>query len=80
MGHSPGSSIQKWVHFLPFIKRFGNFSMYLEATESQFFFSRLNFEIYFSHSKNFPRSKCYFGIFSKLCIVSWIFFCFDFNL
>jgi hypothetical protein len=38
-GHSPGSSIQKLVHFLPFIKRFRYFSYHSEATERQFFFS-----------------------------------------
>ena len=36
--HSPGSSIQKSVHFLPY-KRFGYFSFHSEATETQFFFS-----------------------------------------
>ena len=31
--HSPGSSIQKSVHFLPFIKWFGFFSFHSEVAE-----------------------------------------------
>jgi hypothetical protein len=34
---SPGSSIQKSIHFLPFIKWFGLFFFHSEAIESQFF-------------------------------------------
>ena len=51
--HSPRSSIQKPVHFLPFMKRFGNFSFYSEATESQFFFSVKFRDLLFSFG-NFP--------------------------
>ena len=37
--HSPGNSIKKLVHFLPFIKKYGYFSFHSEATKRQFFFS-----------------------------------------
>ena len=51
--HSPGSFIQKWVHFLPFMNRFGNFSFYSEATESRLFFSVKFRDLLFSFG-NFP--------------------------
>ena len=35
--HSPGSSMQKLVHFLPFIKGPDFFSFYSETTKSHFF-------------------------------------------
>jgi hypothetical protein len=52
-GHSPGSSIQKLVHFLPFIKGFGYFSFHSEATERQLFFSVKFRDLPLSFS-NFP--------------------------
>ena len=68
--HSPGSSIQKSVHFLPFIKWFGFFSFHLEAAESQFLFSVKFWDLPLPFGK-FPRF--YFGIFLKLSIVSRVF-------
>ena len=46
--YSPGSFIQKSVHFLPFINSFNSCLFYAEATKSQFV-SRLNSEIHLSH-------------------------------
>ena len=54
--HSLGSSIQKSVHFLPFMKRFGNF-LFTRKLPKAGYFTQLNSEIYFSHSEIFPYSS-----------------------
>ena len=68
--HSPGSSIQDLVHFLPFIKRFRNFSFFSEATKSQFYFSVEFGDLLLSFG-NFPILLWY--IFEvTVCLVSRI--------
>ena len=64
--HSPGSSIPKLIHFLPFIKWFGFFFFSLRSYQKPIFFSLLNIEIYLYHLAFFLVSKFYFGIYSKV--------------
>ena len=54
--HSPGSSIQKSVHFLPCIKMFG-FSFFNWKLPKVNFFSRIQSKIYLYHSVIFLDSK-----------------------
>ena len=57
-----------------FYKEVRIFTLYSEATESQFLLSRLYSEIQLYHSITFLVSKFYFGMFPKLRIVSRILF------
>ena len=76
--HSPGSSIQKLVHFLPFnLCRGSEIFLFTRKLPEARFFSRLDSDIYFSRSEIFPYSKFFCCIFPKLCIVSRNFFYFN---
>ena len=76
-----GVLYKNWYFFYYLLQRgsdFFNFLFTLKLPKAGFVFARLNFGIHLWHLSIFLVYEFHFGMFLKLCIVSWILFLFLF--